>query len=167
MRITLLLLTVSTILFCSCNKLYWHRTKYRVRQPVKPPSIEVEILNKVPSLFQEDFNEKLKEVCEKEFYKIGYCRNTKPEPDYRATITISMDSFATKGIYYISEGRASFFKPYERSKVFAILFDYQLINVKYKKVKWVDKNDIFFFNNQRKDARRSKNMVKFTIRYGK
>lgn len=152
----------------SCQQLYWQRNKVRVRQPAKPFSIQVFISNNKSPFFTETFNSDLKTICEDEFVRMGYCLKFKDTPDFTATVKIDMDSFATRGYYVIGTGGPGFFwKAYRKTRVYAILFDYKITNTRNKKTKWEEKNDIYFFDNVNRDSRRSKNMVKYTIRYGK
>ncbi|MES2690713.1 MAG: hypothetical protein V4658_09940 [Bacteroidota bacterium] len=152
----------------SCQQIYWQRSKVRVRQPLRAPSIQVFVNNHRSPFFNETFNKDLKTICEKEFLRMGYCLNFKDTPDFTATVKIDMDSFSTKGYYVIGTGGPGFFwKHYRKDKVYAILFDYKISNTRNKKTKWEEKNDIYFFDNINRDSRRSINMVKYTIRYGK
>lgn len=159
---------VLVVTLCSCQQMYWQRSKVRVRQPARPLSIQVFITNNKSAFFTENFNKNLQTVCEKEFERMGYCLNFKDTPDFMATVKIDLDSFSTKGYYVVGTGGPSFFwKAYKKTRVYAILFDYKISNTRTRKTKWEEKNDIYFFDNMNRDSRRSTNMVKYTIRYGK
>ncbi|MCU0423680.1 MAG: hypothetical protein MUC81_12810 [Bacteroidia bacterium] len=160
--ITLIIFTLS-----ACNKLYWHRSKVRVgKKPIA--SIQVKINNRAPHIFNSNFNTDLEKTCEKEFIKMGYTTSYKDTPDYIAFVTVSYDSFPTQGIYYYGLGGATLFtRHYRKEKVYAILFNYLIVHTKFKSTKWENKNDIFYFDNADRNSRRSINMVKYSIRYGK
>lgn len=156
------------ITFFSCRQQHWQRSKVRVRQPVKKPTIEVDIINKRNYLFTEAFNNNIKTICEKEFARMGYSLHVNDTPDFKACVKIDMDSFASKAYYKIGTGGTGYiWRLYRRDKVYALLFDYSIINARNKQTKWEEKNDIYFFDNTRKDSRRSRSMIKYTIRYGK
>lgn len=166
-----------SILFCaaiimlvlsSCHKLYWQRNKIRIRQQHKKPSIEVRIKNKAPHIFNRGFTDELKAVCEEEFLRIGYIISQTDSPDYVAFVRVDMDSFPVTGVYVFGMGGpSSFWKPFRKEKVYAILFDYRIVGNRSNTVKWEEHNDIYYFDNAERNSRRSKNMVKYTIRYGK
>lgn len=151
----------------SCHQVYWQRNKVRVGKRLNQ-SIRVDIENKVPQIFNSSFNARLKETCEKEFVRMGYTLKYKEQPDFIATITIGMDSFNVEGIYtFHSAGITSFFRTYKKDNVRAILFNYNMVNTRYKTVKWQENNDIYYFDDTDRNSRRSNNMIKYTIRYGK
>jgi hypothetical protein len=159
----LLMLTLS-----ACHKHYWQRNKIRIRQQQKKPSIEVRIRNKTPYIFNLTFTDELKTVCEQEFERMGYTIAQTDSPDYIAFIRVDMDSFPVTGVYVFGMGGpSSFWRPYRKEKVYAILFDYRIVNNRSTTVKWEERNDIYYFDNAERNSRRSKNMVKYTIRYGK
>lgn len=156
------------IILSSCHQLYWQRNKIRIRQKQEKPSIEVRIKNKTPYIFNRAFSDELRKVCEEEFVRIGYTTEIKDTPDYIAFIKVDLDSFPVSGVYVFGMGGPStFWRPYRKEKVYAILFDYRIINNRGTTVKWEEHNDIYYFDNIERNSRRSKNMVKYTIRYGK
>lgn len=167
MKFSLPLLLSLVLLTGSCRQLHWQRAKVRVRSTGKVYSVEVVIENKKPYLFKEGFNEKLKAVCGREFEKLGYTLKYKDKPDYIALIRIDMDSFSTSGYAVVGGGGpTSFWRPYRKDRVYALLFDYALTSTRFSTPKWVEKNDIYFFGDIDRDTRRSLNMIKYTIRYG-
>lgn len=169
-KITSLSVVTSCLLISfisGCHQVYWQRNKVRVGKRLNQ-SVKVEINNQVPYVFNTDFNAKLKSTCEKEFTRMGYTLQYKELPDFIATITISMDSFKVEGVYtFHSAGLTSLFRTYKKDNVKAILFNYNMVSTKYKTVKWQENNDIYYFDDSDRNSRRSNNMIKYTIRYGK
>ncbi|MBP9187078.1 MAG: hypothetical protein KBE91_10495 [Bacteroidia bacterium] len=152
----------------SCNRLYWQRNKVRAAKRKQHQTMQLYINNKVPYIFNDDFNELVEKNCKKEFEKLGYSFNYKDTPDFVTVIKINMDSFTTSGVYtFNTGGTSSFWRTYKRNSVRAILFDYTITNTKFKTIKWSNQNDIYYFNDANTNSKRSNNMVKYTIRYGK
>ncbi|MFN7313850.1 MAG: hypothetical protein ACK5UI_10255 [Bacteroidota bacterium] len=150
----------------ACKQQYWYRNKVKIERTVVQ-SIKVEIENKVPFIFNDRFERDLINDCEKEFIKMGYTTAFKDTPDYVATIQIGLDSFPVKGIYRFGMGGpSSFLRAYKKESVKAILFRYQLFNTRFQTFKWFEENDIYYFDDNDKNSRRSRNMIKYTIRYG-
>ena len=163
----ILLTAIILITLSGCQRLYWQRNKVRTGNK-SYQSMEVYIENKVPYIFNLDFDAKLKNTCKTEFERMGYTFNYKDTPDFITVIKINMDSFATSGVYtFGAGGPTSFWKTYKRNNVRAILFDYTITSTKYNTVKWANKNDIFYFYDAYRNSQRSMNMIKYTIRYGK
>lgn len=167
MKKLLLLASIILLTTLSCRQVYWQRNKVRSSGKQLNYSIAVEIKNTVPEIFNPNFNQSLKENCEKEFLRMGYKLTYKDKPDYLATITISMDTFSINGTYTFGQGPRTIWQTYKRDKVKAILFDYQIFNIKLARTKWLEQNDIYYFDDVDRNAKRSINMIKYTIRYGK
>lgn len=167
MRKLLLITSIFLLITLSCTQVYWQRNKVRSSGKQLNYSIAVEIKNTVPEIFNSTFNDLLKENCEKEFLRMGYKLTYKDKPDYLATITIKMDTFAVHGTYTYGQGNRTFWRTYKKDQVKAILFDYQIFNIKLARTKWLEQNDIYYFDDIDRNARRSINMIKYTIRYGK
>jgi hypothetical protein len=151
----------------SCHQLYWQRNKVRVSPKHKTLTVDVQIINKVPEIFTTDFGERLKDACKNEFERMGYNTNFKDSADLVAFVTIGMDSFTVKGSYALSQGRESFWRMYKRDQVKAILFDYKIYDRKRLLTRWTNQNDIYYFSDEARNTRRSINMIRYTIRYGK
>lgn len=159
----------------ACHRIHWQRNKVRVRthaeasseQYVTKPSISIRVNNRSPYIFSPEFTDELKLICEKEFERLGYEPMQGDATDYLANIRIEIDSFPVTGVYVFGKGGpSSFWKPYRKEKVYAIVFDYELIDNKYKSIRWKESNDIYYFDDPERNTRRSKSMVKYTIRYG-
>ena len=166
-KIAILFTAITLITLSGCRRLYWQRDKVRAVNKTYQ-SMEVYIENKVPYIFNPDFDTKLKSTCKVEFERMGYTFSYKDTPDFVTVVKINMDSFATSGVYTFSAGGpTSFWKTYKRNNVRAILFDYKINNTKNKTVKWANQNDIFYFYDAYRNSQRSNNMIKYTIRYGK
>lgn len=166
-KIAILFTAITLITLSGCQRLYWQRDKVRAVNKTYQ-SMEVYIENKVPYIFNPDFDTKLKSTCKVEFERMGYTFIYKDTPDFVTVVKINMDSFATSGVYTFSAGGpTSFWKTYKRNNVRAILFDYKITNTKNKTVKWDNQNDIFYFYDAYRNSQRSNNMIKYTIRYGK
>lgn len=155
------------IIIIGCNKIYWHRAKVS-SSVVKTQSIIVQINNTVPYAFKPDFNKELKKYCEVEFARMGYKIKETLPADFVATITINKDSFPVNGSYVFSKGGSSYFwQAYKKTKVHALLFKYDIKHTINNATKWHEENDVYYFDDVYKNSRRTKNMIKYTIRYGK
>jgi len=164
------IITVTILIFCvlliGCKQQYWYRNKVKIGRTAMQ-SVQVQIVNTVPFIFNNRFETDLIKDCEKEFIKMGYTTTFKDSPDYVATIHIGLDSFPVKGIYRFGMGGpSSFLRAYKKESVKAILFRYQLFNTRFRNIKWFEENDIYYFDDNDKNSRRSRNMIKYTIRYG-
>ena len=134
-KIAILFTAITLITLSGCQRLYWQRDKVRAVNKTYQ-SMEVYIENKVPYIFNPDFDTKLKSTCKVEFERMGYTFSYKDTPDFVTVVKINMDSFATSGVYTFSAGGpTSFWKTYKRNNVRAILFDYKINNTKNKTVK--------------------------------
>ncbi len=151
----------------ACHQLYWQRNKVRVSPKHRTLTVDVRIINKVPGIFTADFDERLKSACNNEFERMGYKTFFKDSADLIAFVTIGLDSFTVKGTYALSQGRESFWQMYRRDHVKAILFDYRIMDRRSLLTKWSNQNDIYYFYDESKNSRRSINMIRYTIRYGK
>lgn len=161
-------LLILTMALSSCNQLYWQRNKVKAAKKKQLHTMQLYIDNKVPYIFNDEFNSRIEKNCKKEFEKMGYSFNFKDTPDFVTVIKINMDSFPTSGVYtFNSGGTTSFWRTYKRNNVRAILFEYTITNTKFKTIKWSNQNDIYYFNDANINSKRGNNMVKFTIRYGK
>jgi hypothetical protein len=128
--------------------------------------VEILIENTTPKTFDANFDRELLEACKNEFKRIGAIVDFEENPDYTAIVTIKLDSFNIKGTYAITSGKGSSWHMYRKDHVKAILFDYKVFDTKRKVTNWAQQNDIYYFENETRNTRRSINMIKYTFRYG-
>lgn len=167
MKRTTILLFILALTLTNCGRLYWQRNKVRSTGKNLNRSMGVQIDNRVPHIFTNDFEEQLKEECTKEFIRMGYKINYTDSPDYWCFVKINLDSFKVSGVYAFSSARLITWRTIEKAKVYSIMFDYQIKHAKTHRNKWVGQNDIYYFDNIYRNTKRSINMIKYSIRYGK
>ena len=100
-------------------------------------------------------------------FKKGY-QVTNKKALYQFNIKLKVESYSVSGLAHIGFEKTSLI-PYYNKDVQAILFECNLFQIK-KDLKWKvweNNNDLYFFDKQKRDLRRSKSMVKYLIRSAK
>lgn len=162
----LLLICCVLLINLSCNQIYWQRNKIRVSSRYRNQRIELIINNTTPQIFTQKFEAELREACKKEFKRIGAIVDFTEKPDFTATVTIKTDSFNIKGTYALTVDKESTWHMYKKDHVKAILFNYSIFDLKRNLLNWTQQNDIYYFNDETRNSRRSINMIRYSIRYG-
>ncbi len=153
-----------------CGQRYWYRLKLDGAS-VKRYTVKVEVVNHTPKLLSEDFETILKKGAFRELKKFGYYETPKDSPDYFLVMQIAVDSFnmllydkQTKiAIYSDSIVKAPNVYRYNRT-LRAILMQCDLVQRKPLKRKWTGYEDIYYFNDYRRDVGRSEGVVRYLIR---
>lgn len=153
-----------------CGQRYWYRLKLD-GSSIKRYTIKVDVVNHTPKLLSQDFEAILKKGALKELKKFGYYETPKDSPDYFLVLQLAIDSFNTAlynqqtkiAIYTDSVVKAPNAYKFNRT-VRAILMQCDLVQRKPLKRKWTNYEDIFYFDDFRRDVGRSEGVVRFLIR---
>lgn len=155
-----LLLILFILLAASCRQRYWYRSVvWSHSKPYLP--ITIKVVNESPFFVSHRFEQEIQKACEKQLARRGYYVNAKSSK-YQFVLNIKVDSFFVKGLAYIGGYRSS---TYEYSgKVLSIMFECAMYDPKRKWNIWKKENELYFFNQENRDLRRSKSLVRYLIR---
>lgn len=154
------------ILFSSCHRRYWYRS-FVFSSSKNPVPVNISLLNESPKAILPDFQKSILATCEKQLLKKGY-KVTDKKASFQFNIKLKVESYSVSGLAHIGGEKTSLI-PYYNKDVQAILFECNLFQNK-KDLKWKvweNNNDLYFFDKQKRDLRRSKSMVKYLIRSAK
>lgn len=155
------------MLLGSCQQRYWYRVKLNLGQTKVKGSFAVEVENQSPGNLSPAFEKAMTETCSKSLSKKGLTPVKTGTPDYTFKLVVRVDSFNTSGIAYRMEKEARVDPyAYQRSNVKAIMLNYKMYKSKTMEKLWESENDLYYFANENRDRRRTKGMVKYTIRKG-
>lgn len=167
-------LIVFTLMVAGCGKLYWHRNKVAANPRKQKLSVALVVENNTPAIFEKDFNDRLEAICKNELERMGYLTVYKTTPNLLAILRIDLDSFILpmdttnkqlpRTVYYYT---TSMLNGQRLHGVKAIMFDYQIIFSKDSAIKWKEQNDIYYFDDVKRNTNRALGMVKYTFRNGK
>jgi hypothetical protein len=167
---------ICSLLLSSCGKRYWYRLKLRDSKPLY--SVRVKVINQSPSYISPKFEEEMKVASLKELKKKGFIPSVKDSPMYEFVLRLEVDSFNAGVRNFRSEypgyqpdlsharsvsssGVYNFRKP-----VKAMMIRCKLQHFKNKSSVWENNEDLYFFNDYRKDLGRTYGMVRYLIRSG-
>ena len=163
----LLFITLINILFLSsCHRRYWYRSFVWSNSKNDIP-VNISIINESPKAISPDFQKAILATCQKQLLKKGY-KVTDKKVSFQFNLTLKVESYSVSGLAHIGGERTSLI-PYFNKDVQALLLECNLIQAK-KDLKWKvweNQNDLYFFNMQKRDLRRSKSMVRYLIRSAK
>lgn len=161
---------IFSLAFAGCGQRYWYRLKLD-GSSVKRYTVKVNVVNHTPTLISDEFEEILKKGAFKELKKIGYYETPKDSPDFFLVLQLAVDSFnmvlyqEQKKIAMYSDSAVKDPNVYRFKKtVRAILMQCDLVQRKPLKRKWTAYEDIFYFNEYRRDMGRSESVVRYLIR---
>lgn len=164
---TILFIAIFALLsLSSCQKRYWYRSFVWSNSKNDLP-VNISIVNESPMAISPEFEKAILATCEKQLLKKGYKVITKKAP-YQFKIVLKVESYTVSGFAHYGGERTSLI-PYYNKDVQAILFDCSLVQIKKDlnwKV-WENNNDLYFFDREKRDLRRSKGMVRYLIRSAK
>ena len=129
--------------------------------------MNISIINESPKLISPDFQKIILATCQKQLLKKGY-KVTDKKVAFQFNLNLKVESYSVSGLAHIGGERTSLI-PYFNKDVQALLLECTLIQTK-KDLKWKvweNQDDLYFFNIQKRDLRRSKSMVKYLIRSAK
>lgn len=161
---------VCLLILQGCGKRYWFRLKMD-GSSVKRYSVKVDVVNHTPKLLPGEFEAELIKGAFKELKKFGYYETTKDSPDCYLVMQLAVDSFNT--VMYREQTKIAIYtdsiirspNAYRLSRtVRAILMQCDLVQRKPLKRVWTNYEDIFYFNDYRRDVGRSEGVVRYLIR---
>lgn len=150
----------------SCQRRYWYRSFVWSNSKNDLP-VNISITNESPGTISPEFEKAILATCEKQLLKKGYKVSTK-KTLYKFNIKLKVESYTVSGLAHYGGERTSLI-PYYNKDVQAILFECSLFENK-KDLKWKvweNNNDLYFFDREKRDLRRSKGMVRYLIRSAK
>jgi hypothetical protein len=175
---------VCILLFASCGKRYWYRTKIDLANS-KKYSVKIKVVNASNGFFDKDFADVMHKAAAKELKKKGYFEVPIDSPQFLFTLVFKLDSFnagiprnnevndtLNDDINHIDRKNAIYAAkppgaPYAfKSTVKAIMFDCELRHYKHGWIKWKEADDIYYFGEYR-DIGRSEGMVRHLIKIAK
>jgi hypothetical protein len=169
-RFRFFLLGVILLFYVGCGQRYWYRLKLDGTS-VKRYTIKVDIVNHTPELLTPDFETLLKRGALKELKKYGYYESPKDSPDYFLVLQLAVDSFnmalfreQTKiAIYSDSIVKSPEAYRFNRT-VRAILMQCDLLQRKPFLHAWTGYDDVYYFDDFRRDVGRCESVLRFVIR---
>ncbi len=170
-----------SFLAASCEKRYWYRKK--VREPNTqtiyhfPKTVKVEIQNLSPEFISPAFEQKIKQAGLNELNKQGFVLSRKDTPNYSMVIFLKVDSYyvygsktgvSTGGNYHSVLSKKRLGTDYshalkEKNMVKELTFNYKMISPKNGNLYWESDDGLYFFNEEKKDIRRSVGIVKYAL----
>lgn len=151
------------ILFSSCGKLYWYRTKVNADRVSEKLTFKLVINNRAPEYLSEQFENNIRGICVHALIKKGFVEAKKDTPDYLFIVYVKVDSFEIKTPIHFRNGYTSSYKltnpnPVATYTSFSryhsakeISFDYNLVYTKYNLSHWTSKSEFYFFGNEMRD----------------
>lgn len=158
------------LIFSGCGQRYWYRLKLD-GSSVQRYTVKVDVVNHTPKLVSSDFENILKRGALKELKKFGYYETPKDSPDYFLVLQLAIDSFNTAlyhqqtkiAIYTDSVINSPNAYKFNRT-VRAVLMQCDLVKRKPLKRVWTNYEDIYYFDDFRRDVGRSEGVIRFLIR---
>lgn len=148
----------------SCQQRYWYRNKIQLTLSTKKEIVRITVINESPNHFVKNIEKKLIQVSARELKRRGLVLDTLRKPLFDFIVTMRIDSFDTKGIAFHSIPNSFISYPYSQRNVKAVLFTYQLKNLKTGQVVSSFGNELYYHGIGTKDLSRCMQMVKYSIR---
>lgn len=146
--------------FTSCQKRYWYREKVFIfNNSQRLKWIHLSVKNSSPEYLSDQFKNNIRMFCLKRLSKYGYEETKKDTAEFNFEIELQVDSFHTRGVYVFNKG----FYDY-KNFVLQLSISYLLRNQRMKSRVWENKDDFYFFEDEPKDFRRCKSMIKYSFR---
>ena len=176
-----ILLLACVLIISACQKRYWYRTKINAQLFAKktPPrrTINIEILNFSPDFLSKDFERSIQEASLLELNKRGFVLEKKDTPNFHLFIYLHVDS------YFVYGSRVSFFGNRYGSRILSksqtspiagnyytvlnrvksLEFSYRMIAPKDGSTYWESSDELYFFDKEKRDIRRSKSLVTYNL----
>ncbi|MFI5221994.1 MAG: hypothetical protein ACHQK8_06700 [Bacteroidia bacterium] len=149
-----------------CRQRYWYRVKVDMLGSFYPKekTIHLTVTNMSKKYLSRMFENNMRMYCLQRLKKYGYIETTRDTADYNFTLMFWVDSFHVKGIWYMPIELRTY-TPYDYShSIYQLTIQYDLRFFKDNVHFWDFKNQIYFFNNENKDLRRSKSMMRYSLR---
>lgn len=158
-----ILLILFALLAVSCQQRYWYRAVVWSHSKPNYP-IKIKIINESPFFVSKRFEEQIQKACEQQLAKLGYIV-TKKNPKYEFSLVVKVDSFYVRGIGHVGDFYRNSYA--YSGKVLSIMFECFLLDQKNRGKVWSNENELYFFNMENRDLRRSKGLVRYMIRSAK
>ncbi|MCU0442778.1 MAG: hypothetical protein MUE96_10305 [Bacteroidia bacterium] len=165
-KAVLVLSIAFALLATGCQKRYWYRIKLRSQQT---HSVKVRILNLSPHILNGDFELEMLNACNKQLQKEGFQVLTKDSTQYQFELVMKLDTFNANiikdGVKSDASGEIEYkVKPIK--SVGFILLETRMWVTKSNSTRFDICDDLYFFDQPRRDRRRSRGVVRFMIRVG-
>lgn len=140
----------------------------------KYSTVHIDIKNFTPAIIPEYLENGIRQFVSYRLYKRGYLETSADTTaDFNFTVIMFVDSFHTKGTRsqfyyfdkkYIRDNSEGFWSHYDaEQEVKQLTIKYDLKERKYKRPLWDFMNELYYFNEETKDLRRSKSMIRYSI----
>lgn len=179
--ILFLLICTQLLALWGCEKRYWYRTK--IRNPFKSEAnaiktIDVEIRNESPEFISRKFEQTIRQASIRSLEKRGFMEAKKGTPQYHLTIHLRVDSFYVYGSptgamtgYNFADimPRRSITSqtviPHLRQKpsVMELSLSYRMVFPETGVIYWETGDGLYFFNEEKRDLRRSIGMIRYAL----
>ena len=181
-RQTYLITILALLLVISaCEKRYWYRTKINTHlfaaKTYPRRTINIEILNFSPDFISKDFERSIQEASLLQLNKRGFILSKKDTPNFHLYIYLHVDSYFVYGSRVsffgnrygsriLSKSQTSPISGYnytELNRVKSLEFSYRMILPKDGSTYWESNDELYFFNKEEKDIRRSRGLVSYNL----
>lgn len=167
-----LVLSIALALFATgCQQRYWYRIKLRTK-PLQ--TVKVRIVNFSPDILDEFFEVEMLDACKKQLRKDGFQISTKDSANYEFELVMKVDTFNATIVGYRHVGVNNPMQTFSNAQVGvsrfegigSILLETRMWVMKTKSVRFEVYDDVYFFNEPKRDKRRSRGVARYMIRIG-
>ena len=155
---------LAVLLTMGCSQRYAFRSKVFVFKKQTIP-ISIQINNESPVIFSKSFEAQIRKTCEKKLMTRGFGPPKKKQtPLYHFELSLQVDSFIVPHAFRTSAYPNPKMVDGGLVNVKAIVLEANFTHIKNKSVIWKDEYDLYFFNQEKKDLRRTKGVCKYLIK---
>jgi hypothetical protein len=159
-------LLIIIFIFSACQQRYWYRMKFDFWQKPDKGSCRVYIENHAQHLLKVDFDAYMQQACEKRMKKNNYVISGKDSTDFVLHVIISADTLIGSGTgqtVKASSDQISYYS-YNREQIKQLLFTIMLKEGEKQNIRWVEKADLYFMDDEIRDLGRSIGLINAIIK---